>query len=266
MYEKRDHQGNCYRLIQDTPDQPILVLIHGVGLNQNLWTPWIPFLRNQFTILTYDLLGHGDSHNPTGDRSARDFVQQLNELLDHLKIDQIALAGFSLGALISQAYAALNQNRLTHLVFLHSVYQRTDAQCASVRERYEITKNQGAMATVELAIERWFSLEFSKANPHEMDQLRTTFSKHIDDGYLKAYYMFANAEPEMENYALTGVDCPALVITGEDDIGSIPAMSRALAKDIPNSKLIINPGHRHGAPTEFTEVMANQVLLFLLNH
>jgi pimeloyl-ACP methyl ester carboxylesterase len=257
--------GTCYRITPEESDKPVIVIVHGVGLNQDMWLSWLPTLAEDYRVLTLDLYGHGGSCNPEGERTVRDFVDQINELLDHLDIDQISLAGFSLGAVISQAYASLYPERLTHLILLHSVYQRTDEQCKGVRERYLITRDEGPMPTVELAIRRWYTDAYRISHPDEMDGLREVFSKHTDGGYLKAYYLFGHAEAEMSGYGIEQVQCPALVITGADDVGSTPAMSEALARDLPDSRLIVNPLHRHMGPAEFADDMSHQVLSFLNN-
>jgi len=264
MTGPRFYEGTCYRLTGNSGKDPVLVFIHGVGLNQDMWQPWVEALGENFCILTFDLYGHGQSANPAGERTVRDFVDQLNRLLDHLGVEQFALAGFSLGGIISQAYASLFCRRLTHLVLLHSVYQRTEAQCSAVRHRYLVTRDQGPMSTVELAIERWYTAPYRESHGNEMDALRAIFSRHTTgDGYLKAYYLFGHAEPEMQQYPLDHVTCPALVITGGDDVGSTAAMSEALTADLANAELIINPGHRHMAPAEFSGIMSRQVLDFL---
>ncbi len=257
--------GTRYRITQGEFDKPVIVIVHGVGLNQDMWLSWLPTLSEDYRVLTLDLYGHGGSSNPEGERTVRDFVDQIDKLLEHLDIDRMALAGFSLGAVISQAYASLYPERLTHLILLHSVYQRTDAQCNGVRERYLITRDEGPMPTVELAIRRWYTNDYRESHPHEMDSLRDVFSKHTDDGYLKAYYLFGHAEAEMAGYGIEHVQCPALVITGADDVGSTPAMSEALARDLPDSRLIVNPLHRHMGPAEFAGDMSHQVLSFLKN-
>ncbi len=171
-----------------------------------------------------------------------------------------------MGALISQAFASVNSTRLNHLILLHSVYKRTDQQCEGVRERYRITRDLGAMSTVELAIQRWFSADYIYRNPDQMNEIRDIFSRHEDDGYLKAYGFFANAEPVMKDYPVNKVVCPSLVMTGADDVGSTPGMSEALARDLPISELIINPGHKHGAPYEYASQMATQLSDFLGRH
>ena len=257
-------EGTAYRVTGDPAGLPVVVLVHGVGLDQDLWLPWLPVLGPRYCVVTLDLLGHGRSHNPPGDRSVLDFVEQVMALVDHLDVDRFALVGFSLGAIISQACASLHDRCLTHLVLLHSVFQRTEEQCQAVRERYRITRDQGPMATVELAIERWFSEEYRQDHPEQMERIRDVFARHTDDGYLKAYYLFSYAESEMRNYPVDDVGCPALVVTGSDDVGSTPAMSEALARVLPDAELIINPGHRHMGPAEHATTVANQVLSFLI--
>jgi len=240
-----------------------VVFIHGVGLNQDMWEQWLPIFGKNYNVLTYDLLGHNHSYNPIGPRTGLDFSNQLIELVDHLDIKKFSLIGFSIGAVISQIVSSLHYQRLNHVVFLHSVYQRTEAQCEAVRCRYVITKNEGPMATVELAIVRWFSQQYIQENPQKIDQIRKIFAKHSNDGYLKAYYFFSYAEEEMKEYPVNHVNIPALVITGSGETGSTPGMSEALAQDLPNSELIINPGHFHMAPVEHADILANQVLSFL---
>ena len=99
-----------------------------------------------------------------------------------------------------------------------------------------------------------------------MNQLREVFSNHIHDGYLKAYKFFCYAEDEMRQFDMTKVTIPSLVLTGGAELGSTPAMSEALAADLSNSTLIINPGHLHMAPDEHSDLLAWQVLSFLLEN
>ena len=263
MTTRQHYAGTCYQLTGDPAQKPLVVLVHGVGLNQGMWRASVELLAPDFAVLTYDFLGHGDSHNPAGQRTIRDYAEQLQALTAHLGVARFALAGFSMGALIAQAFAVLQPRRLTHLGLLHSVYQRTEAQCQGVRERYRATRERGPMAVVEAAIERWFSTAWRRDHPEMVDEIRGIFAAHTDDGYLKAYHLFAFAEAQMGSYPLAGVTCPALVITGAEDTGSTPAMARALCRDLPNARLIINPQHRHLAPLEHAAVITDQLLWLL---
>ena len=260
------HAGTAYRITGDPTQQPLLVLIHGVGLEQGMWREWLELLSDDFAILTYDLLGHGASNNPPSVRKISDYTAQLFTLVEHLRAQKFALVGFSMGALIAQAFAVQTRNRLSHLALLHSVYDRSEAECKGVRERYEITRQHGAMSVLEMAIERWFSPDYRRNNPEKINQIRTTFAAHKHDGYLKAYKLFAHAEPEMKTYPPKKITCPTLVLTGEADIGSTAKMSTALHQATPNSQLIINPKHKHMAPTEHAKKITTQLRKFLCSN
>ena len=40
---------------------PVLVLIHGLGLNKDCWQWMIPDLTDAYRVLSYDLYGHGET-------------------------------------------------------------------------------------------------------------------------------------------------------------------------------------------------------------
>ena len=54
-----------------------------------------------YSIITYDLLGHGKTPYNKEEVTLNDFSNQLDDLLKFLKIDKINLIGFSLGSLIA---------------------------------------------------------------------------------------------------------------------------------------------------------------------
>ena len=78
---------NHYTYI-DNKTVPI-VFIHGVGLDRNMWLPQINYFKN-YSTLTYDLLGHGDSKDPEGKISLSLFADQLLQIINHIKLEKIA--------------------------------------------------------------------------------------------------------------------------------------------------------------------------------
>ena len=66
-----------------------LVFIHGVGLNHKMWDSQINSL-NDYSLITYDLLGHGRTPYNKAEVTLSDFSNQLNHLLQFLKIDRIS--------------------------------------------------------------------------------------------------------------------------------------------------------------------------------
>ncbi len=98
-----------------------IAFLHGWMLSQAYWQPLIDQLQPDFHCLSYDLRGFGKSQ--IGDRheySLISYVQDLEELLDHLAIDQVWLVGHSLGGAIALWAANLLSDRILGVVCLNA--------------------------------------------------------------------------------------------------------------------------------------------------
>ncbi|MEY3080378.1 MAG: hypothetical protein RJA94_363, partial [Pseudomonadota bacterium] len=59
------------------------------------------------------------------------------------------------------------------------------------------------------------------------------------------------------------ITAPTLVMTGDEDYGNSPAMSRAIAAEIAGSELVILPGLRHMAMAEAPDLFNAKLMAFL---
>ncbi len=98
-----------------TPDT--LVLLHAaMGSSRRLYA-WVPHLAHDVRVVRMDLRGHGRSEAPpssrplTLDRLARDVI----DLLDHLRLERVHLAGSSAGAIIAMRVAISDPARVRTL-------------------------------------------------------------------------------------------------------------------------------------------------------
>ena len=103
-----DSNQNYYSF--NKKDSLPIVFIHGVGLDHQMWDHQINYL-NEYSTLTYDLLGHGKTPCDKDKLSLKDFSNQLLEILDHLEVDKINLIGFSLGSLIALDFSSHFQKK-----------------------------------------------------------------------------------------------------------------------------------------------------------
>ncbi|HLA34664.1 MAG TPA: alpha/beta fold hydrolase, partial [Rhodocyclaceae bacterium] len=78
---------------------PWLTLAHALACDLSLWDEFTAALRDRFTILRYDLRGHGASGAPPGPYDFSLFTHDLIGLLDHLKIERTDFLGVSLGGM-----------------------------------------------------------------------------------------------------------------------------------------------------------------------
>src|SRR6476660_5859837 len=75
-----------------------IVLIHGYPLNSDSWEHQERALLGAgYRVIRYDRRGFGNSSRPTTGYDYDTFTADLNALLEHLALDDIVLAGFSMG-------------------------------------------------------------------------------------------------------------------------------------------------------------------------
>src|SRR5262249_46559633 len=143
---------------------------------------------------------------------------------------------------------------------LSAVAGRTPEQRAAVVKRADDLAGGGATLTVGAAIERWFTPEFRARNPEMIERQIQRVLGNDPVGYAAAYRVFAESDGIGD---LHTIDCPTLVMTGEHDTGSTPAMARAIHERIRGSRLVILPRYRHSLLIEAAEEVVTELRAFL---
>jgi pimeloyl-ACP methyl ester carboxylesterase len=257
--ESKHFAGTAYQVVG--AGEPV-VLIHGVGMDQRAWAPQIEALSAHYRVVTYDMLGHGESAVPADDVSLSDFAEQLLGLLDHLDIPAANIVGHSMGALVAMEFALNYPNRTQSMLALNAVFKRSDEQRTAVLERAAALKRHGVEATVDATLARWFGDPI----PNHLREIATLASDILSDvnalGYARAYHLFATSDAA-HAHRLADMALPALFMTGELDPNSSPAMSVAMADMVPNAQSCIISDARHMMNWTDADRVNEQLLQFL---
>ena len=230
--------GTYYLFNKKDQEEPI-VFVHGVGLTHEIWRPQLEFF-NYHSTLAYDILGHGKSLLEKKEITFDDFSEQLIELMDHLNIKKIHLIGFSIGSLIARNFAITQNERLSSLTLLCSVYKRTAEQQKIVNQRFEQAKKELKLS--KQALKRWFTDKYLENNPEIYEKISSILSANNMNNFLKVYELFVNHKNDEDFNKITA---NTLVMTGEFDIGSTVKMSQELNNLISRSQLKIIKGGKH---------------------
>ena len=245
-------------------DAPVVVLIHGLGLNKECWQCTTPALSDIYRVLSYDLYGHGVSVAPPQTPSLSLFATQLAGLLDHCGIECATIAGFSLGGMIARRFAQDTPQRTQALVILHSPHKRSDAAQTAILKRVDQARELGPQSTVEAALERWFTETYRTTNPDVMETVRGWVTANQKPIYHTVYRVLATGIDEIVA-PVPAINCPTLVITGDEDYGNGPEMTHAIAAEILNAEALVLPGLRHMALVEDPEAVNTPIRHFLDN-
>ena len=253
-------RGTAYESFGSGPR--VIALVHGLGLNRHSWQRQVAALSRTHRVITFDLHGHGDSSVPPITPSLTVFSEQLVELLDHLGIARASVFGFSLGGMIARRFAMDHADRLEALGILHSAHARDQAAHDAIQARVVQAAKDGPAATVEAALSRWFTNSFRLSHPQMMDEVQRWILANRKDVYAPIYQVLVDGVTELVA-PNPPIAAPTLVMTGEEDYGNSPAMSRAIAAEIAGSELVILPGLRHMAMAEAPDLFNAKLMAFL---
>lgn len=269
----RAPDGTAYDL-HGPSGAPLVVLIHGLGLCRRLWAQHLYALSQSFRVLSYDLYGHGDSAPLSGKAALATYSDQLAGVLDHIGARRAAVVGFSIGGMINRRFALDYRDRVSGLVILNSPHDRGAKAQAEVERRALLAREQGAASTLDAALERWFTPAFLADQPRLVDQVRHWRMGVDPESYAQAAWVLANGVVELTSVTeetsikeqtsvteQTGV--PTLVITCENDVGSTPAMSRAIAAGAGGGAALIVPELKHLGLMEAPDAFTAPILEFL---
>ena len=250
---------NTSYFLKKTNDTIPIVFIHGVGLTKEIWQPQIDFFKDN-NLLTYDLIGHGDTPLEKTQLNFKDFTEQLLNLIDELNINKIHLIGFSLGSLIARHFASEYNDRLSSLTLHGSIYKRSLEQKRVIENRFELIKTDGP-ASKKIALRRWFSEEFIKNNKEIYDKIYSMLEKNDQKNLFKAYKLFVFYEDDDD--MINKIKAKTLVTTGQFDVGSTTEMAKNLSNQIKGSKFIEIKNGKHLCNIECAEDFNKTLELFV---
>jgi pimeloyl-ACP methyl ester carboxylesterase len=110
--------GNKLRFIT-SGSGPVLVLLHTLRTQLDLFERVAPELSRHFTVYALDLPGHGYSDIPAATFDAEFFAKAVEGFLDKLDLRDVTLAGVSIGGSISLILAARHNPRVARVVAIN---------------------------------------------------------------------------------------------------------------------------------------------------
>ncbi|MEQ8664928.1 MAG: alpha/beta hydrolase [Rhodospirillales bacterium] len=239
---------------------PPLILIHGIGAARDAWRFMVPALRERFTVVTYDLRGHGASPLPDRPFGLDELVNDLEGVRRRTGFEKAHFAGHSLGGMIGPAYARAYPDRVLSLGLLSTAAFRTEDDSTKVWGVVKAMEDRGIPDVLATLINRWFTDAFIAANGDIVERRLEQVVATDPDVFLNVFRIYAGTEmgPWLHEVAH-----PALVLTGENDGGCNPRLNRLIADAMPNAELVILNGYKHSILVEAGDTVASHIIRFI---
>tara|TARA_B100000579_G_scaffold378315_1_gene344959 strand:- start:64 stop:837 length:774 start_codon:yes stop_codon:yes gene_type:complete len=237
---------------------PAIFLTHGIGAAEDAWRFIVPKLSKNFTVITYDLRGHGKSPVTNKNFGLEDLVLDLERVREKTNIDEGHFIGHSLGGMIAPAYAKKYPDKVLSVGMLSTVAGRSEEDSKKVWSVIEEMEEKGIEKTLEKLTTRWFTDEFIA---HNYELVTRRLKQVVDtdpEVFLNVFRIYAKTEMISWLKELTK---PCLLMTGESDGGCTPEHNKKMANEIKNSKLVILPKLKHSflieGPNQITDNLIN---------
>jgi non-heme chloroperoxidase len=268
----KENSGNIELYYEDHGSGKAVVLIHGYPLSGASWEKQVPVLLNAgYRVITYDRRGFGKSSQPTEGYNYDTFAEDLHKLITHLKLQDLTLAGFSMGGgEIARYFGKYGSKGVSKAVIMGGVppfLLKTEDNPEGV----DGSVFEGIKKAV--AADRYaFFTEFYK-NFYNTDQL---LGKRVSEEVVRASWNLAAGASATASLAcvptwhedfrkdLERVDVPTLVIHGDEDrIVPLNAAGARTAKMIKGARLHVVKGGPHCITWTHAEEVNAQLLSFL---
>ncbi len=235
-----------------------LMLLHGWGVHGGMFEgPVRQVLEPHFELLVPDLRGHGYSSTPRNPRSWRltDYVDDLVRSLDHLGVDRVHVAGYSMGGFVALGLAQAHPDRVDRLGLICTAAKHPDIV------RRNLVVAEAAFKVLPPQTMAWVAGRLL-AGPGVPEELRPVMRWLLGYNTRGGISGGAGAMRRADLTAgLAALTHPTLLVTAEHDVAVPKWASKHLLDSIPNvtHKHFEDAGHALAAShgTELARAMGD---------
>lgn len=238
-----------------------LLFLHGFPLGPAMWEPQRAAFADRYRIVVPDLRLAGTREE--GERLPRavtmeEMADAAVSALDGAGVERAVAVGFSMGGYVAFALHARYPDRLRALV-LADTRAEADAEegRANRRRLAEAVMRRGPGAAVEAMLGKLMSPATAQSNPALVREVERMMLSAPPDALASAALGMALRADRTSS--LASIRVPALVMVGEDDVITPPAVARSMCEALPSATLATIAGAGHLAnmeqPDAFNEAL-----------
>jgi 3-oxoadipate enol-lactonase len=241
-------------------DGPDLTLIHGGFVDGATWDGVVAPLAERTRPMAIDLRGYGRSGRVSQPWTMADCAGDVADLWVRLGVARGYVVGFSQGAMVALALAVLRPSQVKGLVLVSGTACFGD----DVRERWrrraehlgEVERDEEVVNHVRAA----FSESYRQRQASAVGRYRARAGTTTPTTLRNTMLALADADCRP---ILPGIDCPVLVVRGEDDPIIPPSATEALVAALPRATAVVVPGVGHNVHLERPDLFVPLVLEFV---
>jgi 3-oxoadipate enol-lactonase len=231
--------------IDSEGEGPPIVMLHGLGGTSNSFQAMLPALSG-FRVVRPDLPGAGRSPTPPQKITVALLVEAVEHAAVHLGVNRAHVVGHSFGTLIAQHVAARHPQRVASLTLFGPILEPQDAARERLRARAATARHEGMSAVADQLIGAALASATANDNPVAFAFVRESHMRQDAEGFARSCEALGQAEKADHRL----IDCPTLIVTGDEDAVGPPSVAQELAGKIGGAKTVILNRCGHWTPIE----------------
>ncbi len=252
--------GSTIHYIEKGQGKPV-VLMHGFPLDGRVWAGVADRLAEAYRVIVPDLHGFGQSR-ASRPSSMHSMVEDMRGLCQRINALPAAVAGLSMGGYILLHWC---RNCPTDLDAVILVDTKADADTSEGKQgrdkMIEMARTGGAKDVADAMMPKMLApavLSHDSALVKQLRDIMESQSPQAIEWALAAMRDRDDSNPELANIA-----DPTLLIFGEHDSLTPPAVGEKMQAAIPRAELKVIPGAGHMTPMEKPQEVADAIRAFL---
>lgn len=251
-----------YELYSHPDGAPPLVLIHGFTASKASFEANLAGLREHFTVVSVELLGHGDSDAPADPVFYRPerAVRRILQLLDHLGYQRALFCGHSLGGALALRLALDAPEWVAGLVVINSSSAAGDPAWreAARPSMQQLAARVRAEGTGFMKQTRLYPAHSRRLDPHSRELLTRDFDRLTPEGVAGTADALVVDVNAWERHPTLAV--PFLLVVGGRDADFAPNAETFLSRfppDLSRQVGLADAGHAANIeqPRQFEEAL-----------
>ena len=241
----------------ETGEGPPLVILHSLLTDRRAFDRVLPELPGR--KVTLDLPGFGLSDNAAP--TIEDYADEMAAAIELICAEERpTVIGNGLGAFVALAMAIRHPQLMSRLVLVGCGATFPEEARPAFKKMIDLVSSDGMGAVTPIALRRIFTEDYLATHPAEADERARVLAQTDPTAFIDA----CNALYVLDlSQAATSVKTPTLVIVGEDDQATPPAMARHLHELLPDSELSVLTGVAHAPQLQDPQGFMTTIRRFL---
>jgi len=246
-------------------DGEVILLVHGFNGSLFNYEPLVPYLVDNYRVISIDLPAHGLTGAVKSDLYSHTAYQKvIEEVVEILEVDKFYFAGHSMGGMIAWKYALDNLDQLNGLIIIGSAFFASEQEFKDFQTinappvAFKLLESEFFIRLLEFITPQILVREGISQSVYDQSIVTDELVEQFHDIILMEGTRVAIgrlAEVHEDNFIanpldLKNITIPSLILHGEEDNLIDLRFIDHFLKQIPNVRLISYPKVGHMIPME----------------